>query len=58
MILAGPVVMVLPIGLAELHESNDALGTSTTSCVFVVKLKTASDNQEINTKLIITKLLR
>ena len=56
--LAGPVVMVLPIGLAELHESNDALGTSTTSCVFVVKLKTASDNQEINTKLIITKLLR
>ena len=50
--LAGPVVMVLPIGLAELHESNDALDTSTTSCVLVVKLKTSCENQEINTKLL------
>lgn len=44
MMLAGPVVMLLPIGLAELHESKDALGTCTTSCVSVAKLKTAIDS--------------
>lgn len=36
---AGPVVMVWPIGLSELHLSKDSFGTWSTSWTFVVKVK-------------------
>ena len=43
--LAGPVVKVAPLGLAELHESKDSFGTSSVSCWFVVKLNTTETNK-------------
>ena len=36
---AGPVVIRVPIGFDEVHASQDAFGTCSTSWLFVVKLK-------------------
>ena len=41
MTLAGPVVIGFPISLSSEQVSKDALGTCTTSCALVAKLKTA-----------------
>ena len=39
--LAGPVVIGFPISLSSEQVSKDALGTCTTSCALVAKLKPA-----------------
>ena len=43
--LAGPVVVMLPMALAELHPSYDAFGTSTTSCSLVEKLNAENSSR-------------
>lgn len=39
--LAGPVVIMLPMELVEVHASNESFVTLSTSCALVAKLKTA-----------------